>query len=133
MMLFDIEAAKLASLPEVPVNPANKIHRQLAHIDNDLGKVGGVLDSMVAGTGVELSLLGVYKERINGLKMELFHASQTILALDRVDQGLTDHESTTQEEIFHVHKRICDLFNSVPKGPMSILILQRGIPKFLSD
>ena len=52
MMLFDIEAEKLASLVEAPVDPMNKLHKQLSHIDDDLGKVRGVIDSMVAGTSV---------------------------------------------------------------------------------
>ena len=74
-MLLDIKAARLASLVEVPVNPAYKIHRKLTHMDDDLGKVTRVVDPMVAGPVIEISVLE-YEERINSLKMELFHASK---------------------------------------------------------
>ena len=47
--------------------------------------------------------------------MELFHACQGILALDHTDGGLTDHESSTREEIFRAHRRICNLINFIPK------------------
>ena len=71
--------------------------------------------------------------------MELFHASQTILALDHTDEGLTDHESNTREEVFRVHKHICDLFNFVlkdarkppdpPKGDSKVSVGLK-LPKF---
>ena len=63
--------------------------------------------------GVKLSRLKDYKERINGLKMELFHTSQSILALDHTDRRLTGHESSIGEKIFRVHEHIRDLLNSI--------------------
>ena len=53
-----------------------------------------MIDDMQPGIGVTLSRLEVYEERVNGLKMELLHASQTILALDHADQGLRGCESS---------------------------------------
>ena len=75
----------------------------------------GVIDAMVPGTGVKLSRLEAYEERINGLKMELFHASQGILALDHADGRLTDRESSIREEIFRAYECIRNLFNSIPE------------------
>ena len=49
------------------------------------------------------------------MKLELFHGSQGILALDYTDGGLTDRENFTGEEIYRAYERICDLFNSTPK------------------
>ena len=62
VLLFDIKMEKLASLAIVLADPADKIHKQLEHIYSDLGEVGGVIDSMVARTSVELSHLEVYEE-----------------------------------------------------------------------
>ena len=115
ILLFDIETDKLTSLAKVWVNPADKIHKQLDHIDSDLGKIQGVIDDMVPGTGIKISHLEVYEEQLSGLKMELFHASQGILALDHGEDGLTDHVGSIREEIFCVHKHVHDVFNSIPK------------------
>ena len=95
MMLFDIEAVKLASLSKVMVNPADRIHKQLEHIENDLETIEGVIGGMESGD-VKLCCMEIYmyEERMNGLKTELFHASQTILALDHADQKLPDCESS---------------------------------------
>ena len=93
MFLFDIESSKLTPIVEVLVDPTDKIHKQLTHIESDLGKVRGVIDAVEPGASVKLSPLEGYEERINGLKMELFQASQGILALDHADSGLTDRES----------------------------------------
>ena len=103
----------------------------MTHIDDDLGKVAGVVDSLVAGPDHELSLLEVYEERINALKTELFNAFQTILALDHADQRLTDSEISFREDIFYVHEHIWDLFISVQEEVPMHIDPRREVSKFL--
>ena len=123
ILLFDIETAKLTALVEVSVNPADKIHKQLDHIDKDLEKIEGVIHAMLPGVGVKLSLLEGYEERINGLKMELLHTSQGILGLDHDEGELTDCESSIRDELFCAYVHVCDLFNSIPKeAPMQLIL-----------
>ena len=86
------------------------------HAEENLEKIKGVIEAMVPEASVKLPLLEGYEERINGLKMELFHASQGIVALDRVDSRLSGRESYLRDELFQAYVQVRDLFSyfSVP-------------------
>ena len=121
MLLLDIKIAMSPPIVKAPLNPADKMHKQLDHIERDLGRIQGGIDAIEPGDGVKLSLLETYEERINRLKMQFFHAFQGILILDDADGELADHESSLREEIYLAYECPCDLFNSIPKDISDLL------------
>ena len=75
------------------------MNKRLVHVGRSLAEIDSIIRPMTSGPDLDRCLLEQLEEQLNGLKLELFDISRSILALDIDTTELTSEETMISKGI----------------------------------